>query len=61
SGIFKSRDPRERAEAIVIATSMWDDPEAVVEAQRIISESKSMMGIDIRKLKPEELLQVRGA
>ena len=61
SGIFKSRDPRERAEAIVIATSMWDDPEAVVEAQRMISESKSMMGIDIRKLKPEELLQVRGA
>ncbi len=60
SGIFKSRDPRERAEAIVLATSMWDDPETVAEAQRMISESKSMMGIDIRTLKPEELLQVRG-
>ncbi len=60
SGIFKSQDPRNRAEAIVLATSMWDDPEAVVEAQSMISESKSMMGIDIRKLKPEELLQVRG-
>ncbi|MET1159361.1 MAG: pyridoxal 5'-phosphate synthase lyase subunit PdxS [Thermoprotei archaeon] len=60
SGIFKSSDPRERAEAIVLATSMWDDPESVAEAQRMISEEKSMMGIDIRKLKPEELLQVRG-
>ncbi len=24
---------------------MWDDPEAVAEAQRMISEAKSMMGI----------------
>ena len=61
SGIFKSRDPPERAAAIVLATSLWDDPEAVAEAQRMISEQKSMMGIDIRKLSPEELLQVRGA
>ena len=60
SGIFKSRDPPERAAAIVLATSMWDDPEYVAEAQRMISEQKSMMGIDIRKLKPEELLQTRG-
>ena len=60
SGIFKSSDPRERAEAIVLATAMWDDPEAVAEAQEMISEQKSMMGIDIRTLKPEELLQVRG-
>ncbi|WP_131160603.1 pyridoxal 5'-phosphate synthase lyase subunit PdxS [Aeropyrum pernix] len=61
SGIFKSSDPSERAAAIVLATSMWDDPEAVAEAQRMVSEAKSMMGIDIRKLSPEELLQVRGA
>ncbi len=60
SGIFKSQDPRERAEAIVIATAHWDDPETVVEAQRMVSERASMMGIDIRSLKPEELLQVRG-
>ncbi len=60
SGIFKSQDPPVRAEAIVLATSMWNDPESVVEAQSMISEEKSMMGIDIRKLKPEELLQVRG-
>jgi pyridoxal 5'-phosphate synthase pdxS subunit len=60
SGIFKSEDPMIRAEAIVLATSMWDDPERVLEAQEMISESKSMMGIDIRSMKPEELLQVRG-
>ena len=60
SGIFKSKDPRERAEAIVLATSMWMYPEKVLEAQEMISEQKSMMGIDIRQLKPEELLQVRG-
>ena len=60
SGIFKSSDPMERAEAIVLATSMWDDPDTVLEAQKMISESKSMMGIDIKQLKPEELLQTRG-
>lgn len=60
SGIFKSSDPSERARAIVLATSMWDDPETVLEAQKMISESKSMMGIDIKHLKPEELLQTRG-
>jgi len=60
SGIFKSSDPRERAEAIVLATSMWHDPDIVLEAQKMISESKSMIGIDIKQLKPEELLQTRG-
>lgn len=60
SGIFKSEDPRARAEAIVLATSYWDDPEVVVEAQKMVSERKAMTGIDIRTLKPEELLQTRG-
>lgn len=61
SGIFKSQDPQTRAEAIVLATSVWWNPDAVLEAQSMIDEAKSMMGIDIRRLKPEELLQVRGA
>jgi pyridoxal 5'-phosphate synthase pdxS subunit len=60
SGIFKSQDPRERAEAIVLATAFWDDPEKVVEAQRMVSERGAMIGIDVRTLKPEELLQTRG-
>lgn len=60
SGIFKSQDPLERAKAIVYATAHWDDPEAVVEAQRMVSERGAMVGIDVRTLKPEELLQTRG-
>ncbi len=60
SGIFKSQDPKERAEAIVLATARWDDPEAVVEAQRMVSERTAMAGIDVKTLKPEELLQTRG-
>jgi pyridoxal phosphate synthase yaaD subunit len=60
SGIFKSQDPRERAEAIVLATAHWDDPEIVVESQRMVSEKSAMMGIDVKSLRPEELLQVRG-
>ncbi|MEM0168774.1 MAG: pyridoxal 5'-phosphate synthase lyase subunit PdxS [Metallosphaera sp.] len=60
SGIFKSEDPLERAKAIVLATANWEDPEVVLEAQKMISERKAMMGVDIKTLKPEELMQVRG-
>lgn len=60
SGIFKSADPMVRARAIVLATSYYDDPETVVEAQKMVSERASMVGIDIRMLKPEQLMQVRG-
>ncbi|NHV45912.1 MAG: pyridoxal 5'-phosphate synthase lyase subunit PdxS [Candidatus Verstraetearchaeota archaeon] len=58
SGIFKSEDPLERAQAIVIATTFYDDPEKVAEAQEMISESKSMMGLDIKTL--ELKMQERG-
>jgi len=60
SGIFKSQDPGNRARAIVLATSFYDDPETVVEAQKMVSERYAMMGIDVRTLKPEQLMQVRG-
>jgi pyridoxal 5'-phosphate synthase pdxS subunit len=60
SGIFKSNDPDSRARAIVLATAFYDDPETVVEAQKMVSEKSAMMGIDIRALKPEQLMQVRG-
>ncbi|MEM4675860.1 MAG: pyridoxal 5'-phosphate synthase lyase subunit PdxS, partial [Nitrososphaerota archaeon] len=59
SGIFKSEDPMERARAIVLATTFWDDPEVVAEAQRMIDEKKSMMGMDIKEL--ELRMQERGA
>ncbi|WP_448578745.1 pyridoxal 5'-phosphate synthase lyase subunit PdxS [Thermosphaera sp.] len=60
SGIFKSSDPATRARAIVLATAFYDDPETVVEAQKAVSEKNAMLGIDIRTLKPEQLMQVRG-
>jgi len=60
SGIFKSSDPATRARAIVLATAFYDDPETVVEAQKMVSEKSAMLGIDIRTLKPEQLMQVRG-
>lgn len=59
SGIFKSEDPLERGRAVVLATTFWDDPETVAEAQRMIDEKKSMGGIDTEAL--ELKMQERGA
>jgi len=58
SGIFKSSDPLERARAIVLAVTHYDDPEIVAEAQSMIDERKSMIGMDIKKL--EIRMQERG-
>lgn len=58
SGIFKSSDPAKMARAIVEATMHYDDPEAVLEACKNLPQP--MKGIDIKSLKPEEKLQVRG-
>jgi len=59
SGIFKSADPKERARAIVLATTYYDDPKTVAEAQKMIDESKSMLGLDVKNL--ELRMQERGA
>jgi pyridoxal 5'-phosphate synthase pdxS subunit len=58
SGIFKSEDPPERAKAIVQATTHYDDPKLLAEVSKGIG--KAMKGLDIKSLKPEELLQTRG-
>ncbi len=58
SGIFKSENPAARAKAIVMATTHYDDPKVLIEASKGIGEA--MKGLDIRSLKPEELLQTRG-
>jgi len=58
SGIFKSEDPAERAQAIVLATTFYDDTRVVAEAQRMVDEKKSMMGLDIKTL--ELRMQERG-
>ena len=58
SGIFKSDDPDVRAKAIVEATTHYQDWDIVAKVSRGLGEP--MPGVDIRTLKPEELLAVRG-
>lgn len=58
SGVFKSSDPARMARAIVEAAMHYDNPEAVLEACKNLPQP--MKGIDIKVLKPEEKLQVRG-
>src|SRR5262249_50081760 len=57
SGIFKSSDPEERARAIVLATTHYDNPQIVLEASATLGEA--MPGLDIRQLTENELLQTR--
>jgi pyridoxal 5'-phosphate synthase pdxS subunit len=58
SGIFKSADPEKRARAIVRATTHYNEPQVIAECSEDLGEP--MRGIDVAKLKPEELLQTRG-
>jgi len=58
SGIFKSSDPKARAEAIVKAAKNFNNPEALLEASRSLGEA--MPGLDVSKLPESELMQTRG-
>ena len=58
SGIFKSEDPRSRANAIVTATTHYINPEKVAEASTGLK--KAMKGLDISEIPIEERLQERG-
>ena len=58
SGIFKSGDPKERAEAIVIATTNYNDPEKLIEVSKNLGEP--MVGINIDDLDEAEKLAERG-
>jgi pyridoxal 5'-phosphate synthase pdxS subunit len=58
SGIFKSSDPKARAEAIVKAAKNYDNPEQLLEASRALGEA--MPGLDVSKMPEAELLQTRG-
>jgi len=58
SGIFKSSDPPKMARAIVEATRHYDDPQVLLEVSKDLPQA--MRGIDIKTLKAEEKLQVRG-
>jgi len=59
SGIFKAEDAKERARAVVLATTFWEDPAKVKEAQKMIDERQSMLGLDVKEL--ELRMQDRGS
>jgi pyridoxal 5'-phosphate synthase pdxS subunit len=59
SGIFKAKDAKERARAVVLATTFWEDPDKVKEAQKMIDERQSMLGLDVKEL--ELRMQDRGS
>jgi pyridoxal 5'-phosphate synthase pdxS subunit len=52
SGIFKSGDPAKRAEAIVKATTFYDDPDVVAKVSRGLGEA--MVGINLTTLADAE-------
>jgi len=58
SGIFKADDAKERARAVVLATTFWEDADAVKEAQKLINEKQSILGLDVKNL--ELKMQERG-
>ena len=58
SGIFKSEDPAKRARAIVGAATYYQDPEMLARISMGLLDA--MKGIDIRQLKKEDLLAIRG-
>ncbi|HEX9976535.1 MAG TPA: pyridoxal 5'-phosphate synthase lyase subunit PdxS [Dehalococcoidales bacterium] len=58
SGVFKSGNPSARAKAIVKATTHYQDPAIIAEVSKNLGEA--MLGLDMKQIKPEELLATRG-
>ena len=58
SGVYKSGNPAQRAQAIVQATTHYTDPDVLARVSEDLGEA--MVGIDISRLEPAELLQTRG-
>ncbi|HKA70022.1 MAG TPA: pyridoxal 5'-phosphate synthase lyase subunit PdxS [Actinomycetes bacterium] len=58
SGIFKSGDPAKRAEAIVRATTFYDDPDVIAKVSRGLGEP--MVGINVAALPDADRLASRG-
>lgn len=54
SGVFKSKDPAERARSIVLAVTFYDDPSIVAEAQKMIGENRSMEGLEQLDLRMQD-------
>ena len=58
SGIFKSGNPVKRAEAIVKATTFFDDPDVIANVSRGLGEA--MVGINVADLPVDHRLADRG-
>ncbi|HEX7537188.1 MAG TPA: pyridoxal 5'-phosphate synthase lyase subunit PdxS [Dermatophilaceae bacterium] len=58
SGIFKSDNPEQRAEAIVKATTFFDDPAVIAKVSRGLGEA--MVGINVSDLPESQRLSQRG-
>ena len=58
SGVFKSTDPSALAQAIVKATTHYNDPKIVAEVSKNLGEA--MPGLDIKQIPSDELLASRG-
>ncbi|GAA0521924.1 pyridoxal 5'-phosphate synthase subunit PdxS [Saccharopolyspora subtropica] len=58
SGIFKSGDPVKRAEAIVKATTFYDDPDVIAKVSRGLGEA--MVGINLDDLSEQQRYAQRG-
>ncbi len=58
SGIFKSGNPEQRAEAIVKATTFYDDPDVIAKVSRGLGEA--MVGINANELAEPQRLSQRG-
>jgi len=58
SGIFKSGNPAQRAEAIVKATTFYDDPDVIAKVSRGLGEA--MVGINLETLPAEQRYAGRG-
>ena len=58
SAIDKSSNPEVRAKAVVAATTHYNDPDVIAKASEDLGEA--MPGMDVRTMKQEEILAVRG-
>jgi pyridoxal 5'-phosphate synthase pdxS subunit len=58
SGIFKSENPQRMAEAIVKATTHFNDADIIADVSKGLGDA--MRGLDVRNMPVEEQLAVRG-
>ena len=59
SGIFKSGNPAKRAEAIVKATTHYNDPNILAEVSKGLGEA--MVGINVSTIPQDSRLEIRGS